>query len=98
MPTTLESNYPTQGRNSMSTSLLYHGFGIRGYRYVRTDYLEGEVVFTIEQDRDILRCSACGSARVICHGGETRLFRSLPIGNRSTHVLLQIPRVECHEC
>jgi hypothetical protein len=34
----------------MSTSLLYHGFGIRGYRYVRTDYFEGEVVFTIEQD------------------------------------------------
>ena len=25
----------------MSTSLLYQAFGIRGYRYVRTDYLEG---------------------------------------------------------
>ena len=36
----------------MSTSLLYHGFGVRGYRYARTDFLEGEVVFTIEQDRD----------------------------------------------
>ena len=35
----------------MSTSLLYHAFGIRGYRYVRTDYLEGEVIFTIEQPR-----------------------------------------------
>ena len=34
----------------MSTSLLYHGFGIRGYRYVRTEYIEGGVVFTIEQD------------------------------------------------
>jgi hypothetical protein len=22
----------------MSTSLLYHAFGIRGYRYARTDY------------------------------------------------------------
>ncbi len=42
----------------MSTSLLYHGFGIRGYRYVRTDFLEGEVMFTIEQERDNLRCSA----------------------------------------
>ena len=82
----------------MSTSLLYHGFGIRGYRYVRTDYIEGEVMFTIEQERDTLRCSACGSAQVTCHGGETRLFRSLPIGNRPTQVLLQIPRVECHDC
>jgi transposase len=58
MLTTLESNNATQGRISMSTSLLYHGFGIRGYRYVRTDFLEGEVMFTIEQERDNLRCSA----------------------------------------
>jgi transposase len=82
----------------MSTSLLYHGFGIRGYRYVRTDYFEGEVMFTIEQDRENLRCSACGSAQVTRHGGETRLFRSLPIGRRNTQILLQIPRVECHAC
>ena len=34
----------------MSTSLLYHGFGIRGYRYVRTEYVEGGIVFTIVQD------------------------------------------------
>ena len=82
----------------MSTSLLYHGFGVRGYRYARTDFLEGEVVFTIEQDRDRLRCSACGSDRLICHGGETRLFRSLPIGDRPTHLLFSVPRVECHAC
>jgi len=82
----------------MSTSLLYHGFGVRGYRYARTDYLEGEVVFTIEQDRDHLRCSACGSDQLTCHGGETRLFRSLPIGDRPTHLLFSVPRVECHAC
>jgi transposase len=82
----------------MSTSLLYHGFGVRGYRYARTDYLEGEVVFTIEQDRDRLRCSACGSGQLTCHGGETRLFRSLPIGDRPTHLLFSVPRVECHAC
>ena len=27
---------------SMSTSLLYHAFGTRGYRYVRTAYTEGQ--------------------------------------------------------
>ena len=31
----------------MSTSLLYHAFGIRGYKYVRTDYHDGQVIFTI---------------------------------------------------
>jgi transposase len=82
----------------MSTSLLYHGFGIRGYRYTRTDYFEGEVLFSIEQERRSLRCSACGSTEVTRHGGETRVFRSLPIGKRATQVLLQVPRVECHAC
>ena len=28
----------------MSTSLLYHGFGVRGYRYVKTEYVEGGMV------------------------------------------------------
>ena len=27
----------------MSTSLLYHAFGIRGYDYLRTDYQDGQV-------------------------------------------------------
>jgi hypothetical protein len=45
----------------MSTSLRYPAFGIRGYRYTRTDYLQGEVVFTIEQRRATLQCPLCGS-------------------------------------
>ena len=31
----------------MSTSLLYHGFGIRGYEYVCTQYEDGAVIFTV---------------------------------------------------
>ena len=34
----------------MSTTLLYHGFGIRGYRYVRTEFIDGAVVFQVEQE------------------------------------------------
>ena len=82
----------------MSTSLLYHAFGIRGYRHVRTDYLEGSVLFTIEQARSSLRCPVCGSAEVIAHGGVPRLFRGVPIGAKATAVLLKVPRVECPAC
>jgi transposase len=82
----------------MSTSLLYHAFGIRGYHHVRTDFFEGEVVFRIEQERQSLRCPVCGSGEVTAHGTETRLFRSVPIGGKATHVLFAIPRVECHSC
>ncbi len=82
----------------MSTSLLYHAFGIRGYRLARTDFLEGEVLFTIDQSRHTLRCPLCGSEEVTAHGGVTRLFRTVPIGAKPTQVLFKIPRVECHHC
>jgi transposase len=82
----------------MSTSLLYHAFGIRGYDYVRTDYLGGEVVFTIAQDPDDCRCSACGSREVISRGHAERRFRNVPVGSHPTAVVLPIPRVECHAC
>ena len=42
----------------MSTSLLYHAFGIRGYHYVRTEYVDGQVTFTIRQEPETCRCSA----------------------------------------
>ena len=36
----------------MSTSLLYHAFGIRGYVYSRTQYDNGQVIFTIHQEAE----------------------------------------------
>jgi transposase len=83
---------------SMSTSLLYHAFGTRGYRYVRTAYTEGQVIFTIRQEPATCRCSACGSADVISRGHAERRLRSLPIGSRSTSLVLSVPRVECRAC
>jgi transposase len=83
---------------SMSTSLLYHAFGIRGYQYTRTDYPGGETVFTIHQKPETCRCSACGSAQVQMRGRVERRFRTLSIGSRATFVILPIPRVECQAC
>src|SRR4051794_11876480 len=82
----------------MSTSLLYHAFGIQGYRYVRTAYVEGQTIFTLGQEPDTCRCPACGSADVVSRGHVERRFRSLPIGPRPTFLVLPIPRVECRAC
>jgi transposase len=82
----------------MSTSLLYHAFGIRGYEYVRTDYHDGATLFTIRQNPETCRCSACGSRQVISRGHAERRFLALPIGRRKTTVTLPIPRVECQAC
>ncbi|MDI6451839.1 ISL3 family transposase [Anaerobaca lacustris] len=82
----------------MSTSLLYHGFGIRGYQYVKTAYEAGRVTFTIRQQRGDLRCAACGSRRVVRRGFQSRCFRSLPIGARPVRIELAVPRVGCGDC
>jgi transposase len=82
----------------MSTSRLSHAFGIRGYEYLRTDSRGGPTIFTIHQDPDGCRCSACGSRAVISRGHCQRQFLALPIGRRKTSVVLPIPRVECRAC
>jgi transposase len=82
----------------MSTSLLYHAFGIRGYTYARTDYQGGQTIFIIHQDCETCRCSACGAHQVLPRGRVERRFRTLPIGSRPTFVVLPIPRVECRAC
>jgi transposase len=82
----------------MSTSLLYHAFGIRGYEYTRTDYQGGQTTFTIHQEPRTCRCSACGSSRVQSRGQVQRCFRAVPIGSRATFVDLPIPRVQCQDC
>jgi len=82
----------------MSTSLLYHGFGIHGYHYVRTRYEGGEVIFTIRHDPHELRCSACGCRRVVKRGHVERRFRGLPIGRKHVWILLAVQRVFCLSC
>ena len=82
----------------MSTSLLYHAFGIRGYRQVATTFQEGGVSFRIAKDIEDCRCSACGSAHVASRGQVERHFRGVPIGHRPVTVILPIPRVWCLNC
>jgi transposase len=82
----------------MSTSLLYHGFGVRGYRHVRTDYVAGQVWFSIEQPQESLCCPLCDSAKVTRRGGEWRTFRTLPIGGKRVTITLHVARVECVPC
>jgi len=82
----------------MSTSLLYHGFGIRGYRHVRTEYEGGETVFAIRQEDTELRCPRCDGADLIRRGQASRRFRALPIGNKRVWIDLPVQRVECRRC
>jgi len=82
----------------MSTSLLYHAFGVRGYQYARTDYRGGDVIFTVRREPAKCRRPACGSARLVSRGRVERRFRTVPIGGRAVFLDLAVPRVECRDC
>ncbi len=84
----------------MSTSILYHCFGVtgRGYRYVHVRFEEGKTFFRIDQNPKSYRCSACGSRKVKRRGDVFRRFRTLPIGTRPTVIEFSIARVQCLNC
>ena len=82
----------------MSTSLLYHGFGVRGYKYLRTEYKGGDLVLHLEQPRESCCCSSCGSADVVFRGAAERRIRTVPLGRKPVWLALSVPRVACRNC
>ena len=82
----------------MSTSLLYHAFGVRGYIYKATEYQQGRILFRIRHNHKRLRCPECNSRRVIRRGCVEREFRSVPIGGKPVVIRLGVQRVLCLQC
>src|SRR3954452_9556361 len=93
MVCTLEVKQKHLREETMSTSLLYHAFGIRGYRQRSVDFFEGRVCFNIEQPRKDYRCPVCGSPAVHAQGHKDRFLKTVPIGLRPTFLLVKVPRV-----
>jgi transposase len=82
----------------MSTSLLYHAFGIQGYKYFSTQFKGGSVIFRIKEDPTSLRCPVCRSRHITRKGSKERWFRSVPIGKMPVWIVLSISRVGCVAC
>jgi transposase len=82
----------------MSTSLLYHGWGIIGYHYRSQRFEGGQVFFRIDKPREHWRCSCCGSDEVWSQGTTARTFRTLPIGGKPVLLEFHVPRLFCQAC
>lgn len=82
----------------MSTSLLYHAFGLRGYQHKSASFEDGRVTFHVRQPRDQLRCGTCGSDDVWAQGSVPRTFRTVPIGTKPVQIRFDVPRVLCGSC
>jgi transposase len=83
----------------MSTSLLYHAFGLRGVKYIKTEYEKGSTIFDAEVTRAIENCPVCGSWETVRKKGfKKRVLRLVPIGMRPTFLRLGIWRLLCRRC
>jgi hypothetical protein len=65
-------------------SLLYHAFGVKGFRYLRTRYEGGEIIFELEpkKEPEVLRR----------HGYRWRTVRSVSIGLKPVVLKVKVPR------
>lgn len=82
----------------MSTSLLYHGWGVHGYQQVAIGFHHSAIHFSVQQKPDTFCCSHCGSYEVIKSGQVLRRFRALPIGGKRVWIELPIQRLLCGSC
>ncbi len=75
----------------MSTSLLYHAFGLKGVKYISTKYIGGSVIFHAEVTSSIERCPECNSWKTYRKKGtRNRLLKMIPIGARPSFLNIKI--------
>ena len=82
----------------MSTSLIYHGFGAKGYNYLKTEYREGTIRFHIEREPAKRCCRECGSREVIKKDRFIREYKTVPIGIKPTYLVVEVYRLSCRSC
>ena len=79
-------------------SLLYHGFGLKGIEYLRTEYEGGDIIFHIRTKADKLCCSSCGSSNVMRKGKINRKLKTVGIGLKPVYLQVEVQRLLCKDC
>ncbi|MFP4398173.1 MAG: ISL3 family transposase [Desulfonatronovibrio sp.] len=82
----------------MSTSFMYHAFGMKGYTYKRQDFLAGNIIFKVQPKPRLIKCSHCKSKEVTQRGQFERWVKTVPIGNKPVWIVISAPRVKCRRC
>jgi transposase len=83
---------------SMSTRELYHNHGAKALKFVSAQVLDGATYYHAIVLDNYIVCPVCKSKHVIKRGFIVRKIQSVPIGNRSTFLVVKINRVFCPDC
>jgi transposase len=82
----------------MSTSMLYHAFGIRDVKYHKTEFVAGEIWVHAEMTRKLASCPECKSSDTIYQGRKIRPLRLPQIGRHQVWLHLLVHRLQCRNC
>ena len=82
----------------MSTSILYHAFGLKGIEYKSTHFIADRIVISAEMNDQWVRCPQCGCRRTIFKGQKRRWFFMSPIGRKKCMLELVLHRLKCRGC
>lgn len=82
----------------MSTSILYHAFGLRGIEYRATHFVADRIIFSAEMNDQCVRCPQCGCRDASFKGQKRRWFHMSPIGRKKCMLELILHRLKCRRC
>jgi transposase len=82
----------------MSTSILYHAFGLRGIEYKATHFVADRIIFSAEMNDQCVRCPQCGCRDASFKGQKRRWFVMSPIGRKKCLLELILHRLKCRRC
>jgi len=82
----------------MSTSILYHAFGLKGIRHTSTHFRSDAVIFRAEMTSDLIRCPRCGCRHASFKGRKSRWFFMSPIGRKKCYLVFDFHRLKCEDC
>jgi transposase len=82
----------------MSTSILYHAFGLKGIRYTSTHYNADAVILRAEMTDALIQCPKCGCREATMKGQKSRWFFMSPIGRKKCILVLDFHRFRCVDC
>lgn len=80
----------------MSTSLLYHAYGISGVQHQSIKFEAGAIIMHAQMV-DQPHCK-CGCIRTIFKGQKRRLFKMVPFGGKPCFLNVLLHRVACPQC
>ncbi len=82
----------------MSTSILYHAFGVRGVHYEATRYFGDYLLISCRMTDQYVKCPDCGNRKASFKGQNRRFLKMPPMGRKKCFLEILLHRLKCRRC